>query len=102
MVQQVSTQDFAVPLYYVIKRGLGPEEIEKAKALLSLTPCQAAFVTEAVDAEMAWQIVPEVLYASSPEAIVWAKQTGRPILTVGKTDFLDAVYEDGRHESLNV
>jgi len=92
-----------VPLYYIVRRGLSESQIEAIKAALSLTPCQAVVISDFSDEPQAINLAPVVLSAHSDELAVevareWAEKTSRPLLVIGKSELLDAVYPDGHQE----
>lgn len=92
-----------VPLFYIVKRGLSESQIETIKAALSLTPCQAVVISDFSDEPQAVHLAPVVLSANSDSLAVelardWAEKTGRPLLVIGKSELLDAVYSDGHQE----
>lgn len=94
-----------VPLFYILKRGLEPEYFEAAVAALSITPCQAAFISDAKDAGLAWKLVEQVITCDSDETALslakkWSTDIGRPMLVIGKAEFLDSVFSDGHREAI--
>jgi len=94
-----------VPLYYIVRRGLQPEQVEAAALTLSITPCQAAFISNHVDAELALKFSEQVFSADSDAtanllAKQWAQDIGRPMLVVGDADFIDGVFPDGHREAI--
>lgn len=93
------------PLFYVLKRGLSPEQADVAVELLSVTPCQAAVVRDFADTPIALSFAPQIFWANDEVAACefarkWATETGRPLLVLGEAEFLDAVFPDGRREPL--
>lgn len=91
------------PLYYVLRRGLEAEQIEAVQAALSITPCHGVVISDLHDEESAWRFAPIVLLAANESRAIevakeWADKTGRPLLVIGKSDFLHAVYSDGHSE----
>lgn len=94
-----------VPLFYVVKRGLSAEHVEAVMVALSITPCQAAFISTPQDAALAWNFAPQVICADAEETALslaqrWATDVGRPMLVIGEADCLDAVFADGHREAL--
>jgi hypothetical protein len=97
-------EEFAVPLYYVVKHDLTPEEQESVERLLLLTPCYAAFVADSTDLTFARGLCEEVVAAIGidPETLAegWARTLERPMLTFGNVELIDAVYDDGTRIAL--
>lgn len=94
-----------IPLLYILKRGLPPEQAEVVWAALSITPCLAAFVSNAQDAALASNFVTYVVRSESDssaihEATECAKEYERPMLVIGEADFLDGMFADGRREPI--
>jgi len=101
----VGNQIVEIPLYYIVKRGLTAEQADAAMAVLSLTPCQAAFITNPVDAVLACHFTQQVISADADATAMklarrWAEDIGRPMLVFGDADFIDAVFSDGRKEAV--
>jgi len=92
--------NFEVPLFYIVRRGLSDEQVEAAQAALFLTPCQAAFISSAVDEDLAWKLSSQVVYGNIEAAKQWAEEIGRPMLFIGEAEFIDAVFPDGKREAL--
>lgn len=90
-----------VPVYYIVRRGLDPDELQKVQAALSLTPCQAAFISNLQDHEFALKFSDQIICTESENkslelANEWAKRIGRPMLAVTNcSENLFAVQEDG-------
>lgn len=100
------TEIVASPLFYVMKRGLDEKYVQAVQAALAITPCQAVVVSDLADAEVAWKFAPMVMRASDDFMALtvarhWATNTGRPLLVIGKADFLDAIYPDGHTEKID-
>lgn len=96
-----------VPLLYLIKRGLSPQQVEAVRTALSMTPCHAVFISRIEDHDLAWRFGDQVIRSDSDEAAfdlakVWAERIGRPMLVLGGTELLAAVYSDGRRETMEV
>ena len=94
-----------VPLYYIVKRGLSPEQLEAVMSALSITPCQAVFISNIVDSDLAWKFAPQVINAKTDseamtQAKHWATDIGRPMLVIGEAEFIDGIFPDGRREPL--
>jgi hypothetical protein len=94
-----------VPLYYILRRGLQPEQVEAAALTLSITPCQAVFISNHIDAELALHFSDQVFSADSEALAIllakrWAEDIGRPMLVVGDAEFIDAVFPDGHREAI--
>lgn len=88
-----------------MKRGLEDKYVEAIGVALSITPCQAVVVSELTDAAIGLRFAPMVLRADDDVTALavarhWALNTGRPLLVIGKSDFLDAIYPDGHSESV--
>jgi len=86
-----------------MKRGLSLDQVEAVMAALSITPCAAVFTTDYKDTEiftdLAEQIVIAENYATAiSKAREWANEYGRPMLVIGESELLDAVYDDGHKE----
>lgn len=99
--------EIEAPLFYVVKRGLSPEEIDAVRASLSITPCQAVFISKTEDHDLAWRFSDQVMMAVDEETALllakrWATDIGRPMLVVGTAALLDAVFADGKREALTI
>lgn len=93
------------PLFYVMARGLEQAYLDAIGAALSVTPCQAVVISDLQDAATAWSFAPMVMRADSDFLALklareWAERTGRPLLVIGKAEFLDGIYRDGHTESI--
>lgn len=96
---------FRVPLFYVMNRKLPEDEAAAVLRALSITPCQAAIVTDLLDTKLAFSVAPDVIHAINDEqALLLARKVveeiRRPVLVIGVADFLDAVYSDGTREAV--
>lgn len=95
------------PLFYVMARGLEQKFLDAIGDALCLTPCQAVVISDLQDASIAWNFAPMVMRADSEFIALtlareWAIRTGRPLLVIGKAEFLDAIYRDGHVESVGI
>ena|SRR5579859_4675350 len=96
-----------VPLFYIVKRGLSAEQFEAVQAALSLTPCQAVFISNLNDHDLAWKFADQVIHADSEATAIllartWQERTERPMLVVGEAELLDGVFADGHKEAITV
>jgi hypothetical protein len=94
-----------VPLFYVVSRHLPIEQVEVVLRIMRITPCFLAVISRVQDAALGLSVAPDVANAASDEdALALAKKMAieieRPVIVVGEADFLDAVWADGRRESL--
>lgn len=94
------------PILYVLRRGLPQKQLDAVMDALSITPCVAVVISDLEDAKVAWNFAPMVMRAETELLALqvarhWAEKTQRPLLVIGKADFLDAIYFDGHIESLN-
>lgn len=99
--------DTTPPLFYVMARGLEQKYLDAIEYVLQLTPCQAVVISDLLDASVAWNFAPMVMRADSDFlALTLARETairtGRPVLVIGKTQFLDAIYRDGHIERIEL
>ena len=109
MVHQVNPNEGIEPippLFYVMKRGLPQKYLDAIADALCITPCQAVVISDLQDSHVAWNFAPMVMRADSDFMALtlareWAQRTGRPLLVIGKAEFLDAVYRDGHTESVH-
>lgn len=95
------------PLFYVMARGLEQKYLDAIGDALCMTPCQAVVISDLQDASIAWNFAPMVMRADSEFMALtlareWATRTGRPLLVIGKAEFLDAIYKDGHTESVGL
>ena len=95
------------PIFYVLGRDLPRQYVDAAEVALTLTPCAAVVISDLQDAKIAWAFAPMVLRADTDLLALqlarqWAVKTQRPLLVIGKAEFLDAVYFDGHTESVTM
>jgi hypothetical protein len=93
----------SVPVYYIVKRSLNDKEVVLINGVLEITPIYAAIIVDAHDWELANRLSNEVIYQSTMErALTLAKDLDYPSIVLGDAEFLDAVYEDGFREAVNI
>lgn len=91
-------QEPEIPIYYVLNKSV--RDSEGVLATLRMTPIDAAIVTDWLDYDFACQIC-DVVAVTSPDQVTKIREMlNRPVLLLGEADFLDAVYADGRRESI--
>lgn len=87
--------EVVAPLYYVVGRSIDPD---KLNAVLRITPCLTAIVSDYKDVTFAQQLSDTVLLNEDPAQV--AESTHRPCVVVGDGDDIEAVYQDGRRERI--
>lgn len=93
--------EFVLPAFYIVSRGLSVEHAGFVLAALDITPIQVVIISDPADVQLAFTICPSVLRVDSDAAALETAKsispTGTP-LVIGQADVLDAVYPDGYKE----
>ena len=99
--------ELALPTFYILNRECPLEHARYIKDVLSITPIVGAIISDQRDYPLAMMFTDSVLHAETPEraqelAIELVEQDGVLPLVIGQADMLDAIYPDGRKESVAV
>lgn len=92
----VDDQEPRLPEYYVVSRHM--QDADCILHALRLTPIDIAIVTNVLDYDYATQLCNAVILTDDAEKT--RLSLNRRVLILGEADFIDAVYADGRRESL--
>lgn len=95
-------QEPEAPAYYVLGRNV--RDVDAIQAALRLTPVDTAIVYDALDFDFAASVFATIVRADTKHEqaaiLEFCRKLARPIAILGDAEFLDAVYADGRRESL--
>ncbi len=92
----VDGQEPDVPLYYVVNRHM--QDTDCVLYALRLTPVDTAIVSNVMDYDYAARLCQAVILTDEVEKT--RVKLNRTVLIVGEAEFIDAVYADGRRQSL--
>jgi hypothetical protein len=96
-----------VPSYYVANGNLKDAKLDYLLQLLKMTPVAAVIVTNPQDLEMARKVDDFIVRVDGIKAAHFfaqgfVKDSGRPVLILGDSEFLDGVFPDGTREAVKL
>lgn len=98
-------EDVELPAYYIAARNTPLEHARFIADALGITPISVVVISDVADMELATQMNSPVLRTWSPEEALELAMaicdTDRP-LVIGDAVLLDAVYRDGRKETVPI